>query len=161
MILGPATLVLALVAGGAWYFSHNAAGPDRSGAAADAAGTAASALFSYDYRDFDSSMNNGVAHATGHFAEEYREISEDLRETVESESAQMSAEVVNVAVVDADASYEDDAGNVYGDAVEVLAFVDQIVQNDNIEGSRVDELRVVLTMVEADGGWKAVQARAI
>ncbi|CAM3247976.1 hypothetical protein [Stackebrandtia soli] len=44
------------------------------------------------------------------------------------------------------------------DAVEILAFVNQTTQSSSIEGGKVDQSRIVLTMSEVDGGWSVVNA---
>ncbi|MGH8791856.1 MAG: hypothetical protein ACRDXX_04330 [Stackebrandtia sp.] len=160
MVLGPLAVVFALAAGYAWYAAQTVNTPDRADAAAKGAEVAARALFAYDYRDFDASVANGVSHATGAFAEDYKEEAEGLRETVEAEDAEITVTVAAVAVIEADVEYKDDSGHTYEHAVEVLAFMDQVVNNANIEGPRTDSNRVALTMVDVDGEWKAANARA-
>ncbi|MFD0558329.1 Mce-associated membrane protein [Stackebrandtia endophytica] len=124
-------------------------------AAVQAAKTAAAALFSYDYRDFDASVANGLAHATGVFAEEYEVTTQGLRESVEAEKARIVADVVDVALLNATVTYTDAEGTEYPGAVEVLAFVNHIVTNDDI-GTRTDQTRVILTMVNEDGAWLTI-----
>ena len=115
-----------------------------------AATAATAALFSYDYRTFDASVSNGKQFATGAFAGEYAETTASLRASVQKEQAVVRAEVSAAGVVTASA-----------DRVEVLLYVNQYRRNVNITGEKVDQNRVVLTLVPVDGEWKVVAAAAI
>lgn len=159
-----ALVVLAAGAFVAWLSvgSLNADGvDDRTAAVTRAAKAAASALFSYNYRDFDASIENGAAHATGAFAKEYTKTTEGMRDTAEKEKAQVTAVVADVAVIEDATDFKDKDGTGYDDAVEVLAFLDQTTKNANIEGERRDTARVVMTMVLTEKGWKAVGAKGV
>jgi Mce-associated membrane protein len=45
--------------------------------------------------------------------------------------------------------------------VELLLFLNQYRRNANIDGEKVDQNRVVLTMVPVNGEWKVSGATAI
>ena len=46
-------------------------------------------------------------------------------------------------------------------ALELLLFLNQYRRNANIDGEKVDQNRVVLTMVPVKGEWKVAAATAI
>jgi Mce-associated membrane protein len=48
-----------------------------------------------------------------------------------------------------------------GDRVELLLYLNQYRRNVNTAGEKVDQNRVVLTMVPVDGEWKVAKAAAI
>lgn len=152
-----ATLLGVGVVVGNWIWGPG----DHGEAAGKAAKTTAAALFSYDYRDFDASVENALSHAAGDFADQWKKTAEGLRETAVKEKAQVVASVVDVAVLNANTTYTDDAGTDYSGVVEVLTFMDQKTKNANIEGQKVDQSRVVLMMAFIDGSWKAVSATAV
>jgi len=151
------TLVAVVLLGAGTYLGSTTVNTTNDAkAAVDAAKTAAAALFSYDYRDFDASAANALAHATGVFAEEYETTVAGLRQSVEDEQARIVADVVDVALLNATVTYTDSRGTEHPGAVEVLAFVNHIVTNINIEGSRTDQTRVILTMVNEGGTWLTI-----
>jgi Mce-associated membrane protein len=145
-------VVFALAAAGtAWFASDRTSRREAAGRAALAAATAAtSALFSYDYRTFAASVANGKQFATGDFADEYAETTATLQASAEKEKAVVRAEVSAAGVVTA-----------APDRVEVLLYVNQYRRNVNIDGEKVDQNRVVLTLVPVAGQWKVVAASAI
>lgn len=122
--------------------------------------TAASALLSYDYRNFDDSITNGKAHTTGHYQKQYVDFLDGLASTVKKEKATVEAQVVDLATVEANATCSPKKGPSYS-GIEFVAFVNQITKNKNIEGSRIDKSRVVLCMTETDQGWKAADLKAL
>ncbi|HEX6872747.1 MAG TPA: hypothetical protein VF163_16750 [Micromonosporaceae bacterium] len=135
----------------AWAAAERRADQERAGVQALSAATAATqAIFSYDYRGFDASVANGRQFVTGDFAQEYAQTTANLRAAVERERAVVRAEVSAAGVIEADA-----------DRVEVLLYVNQFRRNVNITGEKVDQNRVVLTLVPADGAWKVSHALAI
>lgn len=125
--------------------------------------TAASAMYSYDYRTFSESLANGKAFTTDAFAKEYDKTMEGLRKPATKEKAIVEAEVLNkdVATIETDATCSPKGGPAIEGGIEFLAFVNQTVKNKNIEGSRVDESRVVMCMVPTDSGWKVANTEAI
>jgi Mce-associated membrane protein len=135
----------------AWLDADRAERRER--AAAEALATAASAttaIFSYDYRGFDASVTNGKQFITGDFANEYAQTTATLKPAAEKEQAVVRAEVSSAGVVEASP-----------DQVEVLLYVNQYRRNVNITGEKVDQNRVVLTLVPVDGQWKVSHALAI
>ncbi|MFI5909189.1 hypothetical protein [Dactylosporangium sp. NPDC051541] len=149
-ILFVVVLLLAAASAG-WYFSDRQHRRDvavrQSTAAANAA---AQALFSYDYRSFDASVANGKGFATGGFADEYAQTTAALKRNAVAEQAIVRASVSATGVVTAGPSQ-----------VELLLYVDQYRRNANITGEKVDQNRVVLTMVPVAGTWKVSHAIAV
>ncbi|MQA23876.1 MAG: hypothetical protein GEU94_00065 [Micromonosporaceae bacterium] len=142
--IGVWALIFALLAGGAYYLKSSAeatARADREATAAAAA--AAEAIFSYDYRSFDDSVANGLAFTTGDFKKEYRKTTGSLKATAVKEKAVVRANVKLMSVADRPADCGEDAA----ECVEVLLYVNQFRTNANIKGEKVDQNRVVLTMV--------------
>lgn len=152
-----AVLVL-LVAGSAFYFLARERAVDDAVSAAKAdAMVAVQAIIAYDYRSFDSSKANGMAHVTGAFADDYAKQMDSLRDQAVKEKAVVVAPVSEVGVVGVD------HGGVFSfepKSVDVLLFVNQIRRNDNVQGEKVDTNRIVLHMVRADGMWKAASVTA-
>ncbi|MEJ3746535.1 hypothetical protein WEI85_27740 [Actinomycetes bacterium KLBMP 9797] len=150
VLVGVAVLA-AVVAGVAWWGHHRAdqrtAAVRQSLAAAPAA---AKAIFSYDYRTFDTSVANGRLFVTGGFADEYAKTTAALKGTATKEQAVVLAEVSASGVVSAGT-----------DKVELLLYLNQYRRNVNTSGEKVDQNRVVLTMVPVDGEWMVSGAAAI
>ena len=146
-----AVVLAAGVAVAAWYDAGRAERRAGAGADAVAAATAATqAIFSYDYRQFDASVANGRQFVTGDFAKEYAETTAGLKAAAEKEKAIVRAEVSAAGVIEAATGQ-----------VDVLLYVNQYRRNVNITGEKVDQNRVVLTLVRADGQWKVMRAQAI
>jgi Mce-associated membrane protein len=147
-----AVVVLALAgASSGWWADRNAGQRDRAVRAAMAASTAAAqAIFSYDYRSFDTSVANGRSFVTGGFADEYGQTTAALKNTAVQKKAVARAAVSAAGVVTASR-----------DRVELLLFLNQYRRNANIDGEKVDQNRVVLTMVSVHGDWKVSAAAAI
>lgn len=151
LTLAVGALLAGLLAGVAWYDTDRADRRDRAGRDALAAATAATqAIFSYDYRRFDASVANGRQFVTGDFADEYAQTTASLKTAAEQEQAVVRAEVSAAGVVHATPR-----------RVEILLYVNQYRRNVNIDGEKVDQNRVVLTLVPVDGQWKVVRASAI
>ena len=145
-------IVVALAAAGAgWWADRSAGRRDAAVRAALAASTAAAqAIFSYDYRSFDTSVANGRSFVTGGFADEYGQTTTALKNTAVAEKAVVRAAVSAAGVVSATR-----------DRVELLLFLNQYRRNANIDGEKVDQNRVVITMVPVQGDWKVSAAAAI
>jgi len=145
-------LIAALAAGGFAFYQHRAA-EQRDAAvrqATAAASAAAQAIFSYDYRSFDSSVANGRSFATGDFADEYAKTTAALKTNAVKEQAVVRAAVSATGVISSST-----------DKVELLLYLNQYRRNTNVTGEKVDQNRVVLTMLHVDGAWKVAQATAI
>ncbi len=146
-----AVVLLAFVALFAWTQEREArARQDASRDSVAAAEAAARAIFSYDHKGFDAAVNNGRAFTTGEFTKEYEQTTSALKPAVMSEQAVVRAEVSAAGVVTASSSQ-----------VEVLLYVNQYRKNVNIQGEKMDQNRIVLTMVRTPEGWKVMQASAI
>ncbi|MGW4155685.1 hypothetical protein ACWEDF_21250 [Micromonospora chersina] len=150
-LLVVALLLAAAVAVAGWTADHRAGQRDQAVRQALAtAPAAAKALFSYDYRTFDDSVANGRTFATGGFADEYAQITTALKATATKQQAVVLAEVSATGVVSAEP-----------DRVELLLYLNQYRRNVTTAGEKVDQNRVVLTLVPVHGEWKVVEATAI
>ena len=147
-----AVLAAVLAAAGlAWYQHDRAERRDTAVRQSTAAATtAAQAIFSYDYRSFDTSVANGQSFVTGDFAKEYGQTTTALKANAVKEQAIVRASVSASGVVTASPSH-----------VELLLYLNQYRRNTNITGEKVDQNRVVLTMVLVHGEWKVVGATAL
>jgi len=150
-VLVVATVLAAAVALAGWYADRRAGQRDQAVRQALAtAPAAAKALFSYDYRTFDDSVANGRTFAAGAFADEYAQTTTALKQTATKQQAVVLAEVSATGVISADP-----------DRVDLLLYLNQYRRNVTTAGEKVDQNRVVLTMVPVDGEWKVVKATAI
>jgi len=151
LVLALAVVVAGGLAIGAWTAAQRTERAERAGRdALSAAAAATQAIFSYDYRRFDASVANGGHFVTGGFAKEYAETTASLKAAAIKEQAVVRAEVSAGGVVSA-----------APDRVEILLYVNQYRRNANIDGEKVDQNRVVLTMVPVKGDWKVAAAAAI
>src|SRR5256885_15930564 len=138
-------------AGYAWFAQDKARQRDRAAHACLTAVTPASqAIFSYDYRNFDASVANGQTFVTGAFAKEYATTTAGLKATAVKEQAIVQAQVSAVGVV-----------STSGGSVDVLVYLNQYRRNANITGEKVDQDRVLLTMVRVGRDCKVSKASAI
>lgn len=108
--------------------------------------TYAAKILSYDYRHIraDAAAASGVT--TGDYRGQYRQSMDQL---IIPQATQVHA-VVQAEVIDAGVTSVSDDGH---QAV-VLVYANQTVTNTRIKGSRVDQVRVRLTMVRAGHGWR-------
>ncbi len=111
---------------------------------------AAKAIFSYDHRTFDESVANGLSFATAPFAGEYTQTTSALKETAVKQQAVVLAEVSSAGVITAEPG-----------RVELLVYVNQYRRNVNTTGEKVDQNRVVLTLVAVEGEWRVAKAIAV
>jgi Mce-associated membrane protein len=139
------------VAGAGWYQDQQARQRDVAVRQSLAAATsAAQAIFSYDYRSFDTGVVNARAFVTGQFAEEYAQTTTALKPNAVSEQAIVRAAVSASGVLSATP-----------ERVELLLYLNQYRRNTNVTGEKVDQNRVVLTMVPVKGIWMVSRAIAI
>jgi Mce-associated membrane protein len=149
--LAVAAVLAGVVAGLAWYTNDKARQRDSAGRAAMTAATAAAqAIFSYDYRSFDAGVATAKPYTTGAFAKEYATTTATLKPTAVKEQAVVQAQVSAIGVVQST-----------GGGVDLLVYLNQYRRNANISGEKVDQNRVVLTMVRVGGAWKVSHATAI
>jgi Mce-associated membrane protein len=151
LALAVVVLVVAAAVGALWLQT------DRSGrreadsrAALTAATNAAQVIFSYDYRTFDAGVAKAKPYLTGPFAKEYADTTASLKATASQEQAVVQAQVSAASVVES-----------AGDHVDLLLYLNQYRRNTNISGEKVDQNRVVLTLVRVGGEWKVSAASAI
>jgi Mce-associated membrane protein len=151
LILAVVTVVAAGAGGYLWWQRDAAATRETaSKASVAAAGTAAQAIFSYDYRSWEASVANGSRYTTGGFSGEYVKMTAGLKPLATTEKAVVQAQVSAAGVEE-----------VTGDTVTVLVYLNQYRRNAKISGEKVDQNRVVLTMRRADGTWKVAAAAAV
>jgi Mce-associated membrane protein len=151
VVLAVALLAAAGAAGFAWHGQHQAQQRDEAARACMAAATpAAQAIFSYDYRTFDASVAKAHPYITGDFLAEYAKTTAALKPTAVKVQAIVQAQVSAVGVVD-----------VADGGVEVLIYLNQYRRNANITGEKVDQDRVVLTMVPIGRDCRVAEASAI
>jgi Mce-associated membrane protein len=149
--LTTAVVLAGAVAGYAWFAHHQAQQRDRAARACLTAVTPASqAIFSYDYRNFDASVANGQSFVTGAFAKEYATTTAGLKATAVKEQAIVQAQVSAVGIV-----------ATAGRSVDVLVYLNQYRRNANVTGEKVDQDRVLLTMVPVGRDCKVSKAAAI
>jgi Mce-associated membrane protein len=149
--LTAAVVLVGAFAGYAWFAHYQALQRNRAARACLTAVTPASqAIFSYDYRNFDASVTNGQSFVTGAFAKEYATTTAGLKATAVKEQAIVQAQVSAVGIVD-----------TAGGTVEVLVYLNQYRRNANITGEKVDQDRVLLTMVPVGKDCKVSKAAAI
>lgn len=124
--------------------------PEYAKDALNAATSCSESIFSYDYRSFDDSVADGLTCATGDFREEYRKTTRDLRATAVDEEAVVRADVKQIGVIRAKPR-----------RVKVMAYVNQFRRNKNLDGEKVDQNRVILTMVLTRGQWRVAETIAV
>jgi Mce-associated membrane protein len=149
--LAVVVLVAAVAVGVLWLQTDRADQRSADSRAAMSAATAAAqVIFSYDYRTFDAGVAKAKPYLTGDFAKEYAQTTASLKATAQQEQAVVQAQVSAASVVEAT-----------GDHVELLVYLNQYRRNTNITGEKVDQNRVVLTLVRTGGAWKVSAASAI
>jgi Mce-associated membrane protein len=144
-------LVLAGVAGVLAWQDHRAVQTARAAdEALTAARTGAETLFSYDHRTIDADLAASRKVVTGKLAGDFTATSAVVKPQA----------VANRAVVDATVSQ---AGVVSADPgrVVVLVFLNQVSQNKNVQGSKLDIARVRMTMLPVDGNWRIARAEPL
>jgi Mce-associated membrane protein len=151
VVLAVAIVLVGGVGFYAWYQSDSAQQRERDARSCVTAATAAAqAIFSYDYRTFDASVANAKPYVAGAFAKEYAQTTATLKATAQKEQAVVQAQVSAVGVIDTS-----------NGKVQLLLYLDQYRRNANISGEKVDQNRVVLTMIRSGTSWKVSQASAI
>ena len=107
---------------------------------------AAAAVLSYDHRTVERDVRAARAYATGAFLDEYRSATADLAEQAERGKVVVDARVLSAGVVDGDE-----------DRVVVLVFADQSTTRTDAPEPRLDQVRLRLTMLPVDGGWRIAE----
>jgi Mce-associated membrane protein len=120
-------------------------------AAMAAAERAAPVIFSYDYRHLDQDFSKAQAYLTGGFRDQY---SKTTQTVVKPTALQYHGVVQAVVAKPADGSAP--AVSVVSatpDQVVVLAFIDQSTTSTRVNGTQVDQNRVLLTLTHTSQGW--------
>ena len=111
--------------------------------ALDVAERAAAVVLSYDHRTVERDVQAGMAYATGEFLDEYRAATADLAAQAKRGQVVVAARVLSSAVVEGDE-----------ERVVVLLFADQSTTRADAPESRLDQVRLRLTMLPVDGSWR-------
>ena len=108
--------------------------------------TDAAKILSYDYRHIQADADAATGVITGAYRDQYRQSMDQLIiPQAQQVHAVVRAEVVNAGVSSVSAD---------GDQAVVLVYANQTVTNTRVSGSRVDQVRVRLTMVRVGDGWR-------
>jgi Mce-associated membrane protein len=122
----------------------------RRGAQA-AADPAARDILSYDHRHLEQDFAKGRTHLTGQFAKDYDQTtSKGVAELAKTYKAVVRAEVMSSSVVSATR-----------DRVVLLMFVNQVTTSTRVEGPKLDQNRVRLTLEKVDGRWLVSELDAL
>jgi Mce-associated membrane protein len=112
-------------------------------AAAAAAAEAATTALARSWDDYDAQLDEGVELMTPAFAEEFRTTATDAKAGVVEGKLDIAVRVIAQSVVRANTSQ-----------VQALLFLDQYTTSDGDEaGTTVSPYRVLVTVVNTDGGW--------
>ncbi len=141
------TLALAAVAGLLFQRSQDATEVNSyyrpTSAPLNAVRTAAQVLFSYDYKTLDKNFADGARLSTGEFRAEYAKTTgQVVRQVATQYKAVVAAETVSAGISRAEPG-----------EVTAVVFVNQSTQSTRVEGTKVDQSRVLMTVVERDGRW--------
>lgn len=124
---------------------------DRAGRqAVMAAERDAQVILSYDYRRIDADISNAKQRTTGQFAKDYADTSRALVSVAKRYRVAVRATVLASAVVRAKS-----------DEVVVLVFVNQSTQSTRIQGAKVDQGRVRMTMRRVGTDWRVAKVDAL
>lgn len=150
-LIAAAIAVLVLALGGVggffgWQYVGERQIANAGAAALNTANSYAVTLTSVDTGNLDANFAAVLDGSTGEFHDMYAKSSSELRTLLIDHKATGHGVVVNSAVKSATA-----------DEVVVLLFVDQTVTNTEVPDPRVDRSRMVMTMQNIDGRWKAAK----
>lgn len=150
-LVAAAIAVLVLALGGVggffgWQYVGERQIANAGAAALNTANSYAVTLTSVDTGNLDANFAAVLDGSTGEFHDMYAKSSSELRTLLIDHKATGHGVVVNSAVKSATA-----------DEVVVLLFVDQTVTNTEVPDPRVDRSRMVMTMQNIDGRWKAAK----
>lgn len=149
LVAAIAALVLALAGAGGffgWHYATDRQIASASAAALNTANSYAVTLTSVDTNNLDENFAAVLDGSTGEFHDMYAKSSSELRKLLIDHKATGHGVVVDSAVKSATT-----------DEVVVLLFVDQTVTNTEVPDPRVDRSRMVMTMQNLDGEWKAAK----
>lgn len=144
VVLALIVVLLGAVAGGlAFWQAYDGGTQAARKAAVSAAAVQAQTLFSYDYRHVEQDVAASKKVITGKLATDF---------ATTSSKVVIPQAKANRAIVQASVSASS-VVNASPDQVTVLLYLNQAVQNKNIQGQRLDQARVRLTMQKTDGKW--------
>ncbi|MFI6865504.1 DUF3329 domain-containing protein [Nocardia sp. NPDC050406] len=129
-----------------WEYKQQRDLEAASSAALRAATDYAVTLTSVDTNNLDANFTAVLAGSTGEFRDVYTKSSTQLRQLLIDHKASGHGVVLQAAVKSASE-----------DEVVVLLFVDQTVSNTEMPDPRIDHSRIVMTMQNVDGQWKAAK----
>lgn len=138
-------VVVALAAGAGWlgWQVHQQQRLDAARSQAESAGREyATDLATYDYHDLNGNFTKITANATGKFAQQYKQVSDNLTKLIQQMQATSKGAVVQSGISAADTDH----------AVLVL-FVDQTITNTNSPQPRVDRNRMRINLVHQEDRW--------
>lgn len=149
------SLVLAACTAGLVWLSQRTASAeelDEARQAAVGAGrSAAKVLLSYDYRTLEKDFAAGRKVATGGFKKEYTETTnKTVTPNAKKLHVTVTAEVVSAGVVEASL-----------ERVELLLYVNQNTVSDAVKNGRLDQNRVLMTMVPVEGKWRVAELKSL
>lgn len=145
------TVLVALTAYLGWDVRQSARTDTARTAGLAASRDAARLLFSYDYNTLDRDFERGLAVTTGTFREEYqRTTREVVRPVAVQYNAVVKADVVEAAVVSASPN-----------RVVTLTFVNQTTTSTRVQGPKIDQSRVRMSLRRVEGTWLVDQVQAL
>jgi Mce-associated membrane protein len=131
-----------------WQASRTAAAGEHALAASR---PHAQEILSYDYRNIDADIARAKKDITGPFQKEYSDTtSKVVKPTAVQYHAVVTATVKAASVVSASPT-----------KVVVLVFVNQTTTSTQVQGAKVDQSRVRLTLVRTGGKWLVSQVDAL
>lgn len=147
-----AVAVSAVGVGALYQRAHHAAAVEQARTAAvEAARSHATEILAYDHRTLDHDIAQAKATTTGDLRKDYSQLTADLvGPKAKKNKVVVRADVLGSAVVEASP-----------DEVVVLLFVNQVTQSKLLDGPRVDQNRVRMTLTEVDGKWLASDLAAL
>ncbi|RVU26186.1 hypothetical protein EOT10_11455 [Streptomyces antnestii] len=150
---------LAAVAVLGWRYREGARADEARGQALTAARQAAPVVLSYDYRHLDRDFSAARARLTGHFRDQYGRTTA----TVVGPTARKYHGVVRATVARPTGGGSPAASVVSAsaDRAVILLFVNQVTTSTQVQGSRVDQNRVRMTLTRTAGGWKVSAVDAL
>ncbi|GAA1668190.1 hypothetical protein [Fodinicola feengrottensis] len=142
-------VLMGAVSGGLVFWqAYDADAATARTAAVAAAAVQAQTLFSYDYRHLDRDIAASRKVITGQLATDYVKTSTlVVGPQATANKAVVAATVTASSVVTAAPGQ-----------VTVLVFLNQAVQNKNVQGTRLDQYRVRMVMQKVSGKWLISQA---
>jgi Mce-associated membrane protein len=151
--MGAVAAAVLIGAGGGWAGWSGAQAASAEDARRDGLGAAvaaAQAILSYDHRHFGADTKAAAQRTTGEFRKEYADTSRTVAPLAKQYQAVVEASVKAASVVRATP-----------DEVVTLLFVDQSTRSTRVTGTKIDQARVRLTMVRADGDWRVAKVEAL